>query len=117
MTAHRLIGTARGCNLYSDPNEHPSELLAWRDGDYIGTIFPQMVMADGGPWFARRRGETARKFDNRHAALAHVVGGCPECTCDSVLCATDDTGDSCLNCGACLHGCPDDVCDMTEGKR
>jgi hypothetical protein len=78
MTAHELIGTARGCNLYSDPHGRPSELLVWRGGDYIGTIFPQMVMADGGPWFARRRGETARKFDNRHAALAHVVGGCPD---------------------------------------
>lgn len=30
------------------------------------------------------------------------------CTCDPVLCDTDDTGDSCMDCASCLWGCPAD---------
>jgi hypothetical protein len=35
-----------------------------------------------------------------------ITDRCPACTCDPVLCETDDSGASCADCGACLHGCP-----------
>ena len=40
---------------------------------------------------------------------------CPEfCRCDPILCATDDTGDHCIEsrCAICIDGCPlGDDCD------
>jgi hypothetical protein len=42
------------------------------------------------------------------------VGGCPDCTCDPALCESDETGESCVDCGACLHGCTEGECDMTK---
>lgn len=44
-----------------------------------------------------------------------VAGGCPDCVCDPILCACDDTGEHCIEsgCGACQDGCPTDEHDMT----
>jgi hypothetical protein len=106
--------TTHGVDLYDDGL---GGLKAYRGHEFVGAAFPSVVHEAAGSWFGRRRGETARRFDTRHAALAHLVGGCPDCTCDQALCESDETGDSCLDCGACLHGCPEDEHDMTKETR
>jgi hypothetical protein len=71
----------------------------------------------GGTWHSGVEGRARKaveEFDyrvaSRHSGIAYFVHGCPDCVCDPVLCETDDSGDSCLDCGFCLHGC-------TEGEH
>lgn len=59
------------------------------------------VIRRGGEWHTATTGELAARFG------AFI---CAECCCDPVLCETDDSGDSCLDCGPCVHGCPLDEC-------
>jgi hypothetical protein len=106
--------TTHGLDLFE--HEHPHEILAWRGTELVGYAFPAVVAEPGGTWFGRLRGRDAVPFPSRHAALAYVVGGCPECRCVPFLCESDDTGRYCIDvgCGACQNGCPDDVCEMTK---
>lgn len=108
--------TARGVDVYDD---RLGGLWAYRGGRYAGSAFPVPAAEPDKDWFGRRQGETARRFPSRHAALAHVVGGCPECRCEPERCKADDSGTYCVEvgCGACLNGCPDDLCDMREDRR
>jgi hypothetical protein len=93
---------------------HPESLYAFDGTILVGRASPWAAGEPDGDWYARRTGKKAGRFAGRHQALAHIVGGCPDCVCDPVLCAADDTGDSCLDCGYCLNGCSADECDMTK---
>jgi hypothetical protein len=105
----------------TNPTRHrlepsPTQTTVWLGDRHIGTAFPLVVGDPGTDWIGRLRGHPGQRFGNEHRALAYVIGRCPECVCDPVLCASDDTGDSCLDCGPCLHGCPEGECDMREGS-
>jgi hypothetical protein len=105
--------TTQGLDLFEDYRW----ITAWRGTEHVGQAFAVVVDEPDKHWFGKLRGQDAVRFETRHAALAHVVGGCPDCTCDPILCAEDDSGDSCIDCGACLHGCPEGLCDMTEENQ
>lgn len=113
MTALTPLGTVRGVDLFGDAR---GGIEAHRDGVLIGNAFPQNLRHPDGRWYGKRRGVTAVLFDSRHLALAYLLGGCPECQCDPLLCAAYGNGAYCalVNCGVCLNGCPDGECDVTE---
>ena len=116
MIAAKPIGSVHGLDLFQKPD---CTVTAWRGPMFVGAAFPAVTTQPDGPWFGRRQGQSARRFDTEHSALAYVVRGCPECVCVPFLCRTDDTGEHCadMSCGPCLHGCPEGECDMTEENR
>ena len=111
MTASTSLGSRHGLDLFRNDR---GEILAWRGSDCVGHAFPKFTNDPEGLWFGRLRGQTAQLFRTRHKALAYVLGGCPDCLCEPALCRGDDSGQYCelVNCGACLHGCPEDECGM-----
>jgi hypothetical protein len=108
--------TTHGIDLLEDGR---CGYYAYRGDEWIGHAFPRVygVSSADRTWYVKRPGLTARRFATRHAALAHLVGGCPGCVCVPALCESDETGASCMDCVACLHGCPEDLCDMTKENR
>ena len=112
-----MTATKRWTTHGLDVFDWPDVVEVWRGCDRVGLAFPVVVARPEGPWFGKLRGQIAQRFPTRHTALAHVVGGCPECTCEPVACAEDDSGDSCLNCGACMNECPEDECSMLKESR
>lgn len=115
MTAAQFLLTTHGFDLF----ERPEVIAAWRGSEVVGWAFPAVVAEPDGPWFGRLRGQNAMPFDTRHSALAFVVGGCPDCVCQPVLCEHDDSGRHCedANCGFCLNGCSAGECPMTQGDN
>lgn len=115
MTASRTIN---GVTLIPHPINGMT-FLADRDGMCLGEIFAWRVSQPDGSWCVRLGGQVARKFPSEHAALAFLVGGCPECRCTPELCESDDTGQHCIDagCGVCLNGCPEDVCDVLKEAK
>lgn len=112
MSIGTPLGSRHGYDMFERPN---GRVDAWRGSDWAGYAFPaDAVIVGATDWVARREHEDAVHVATRHSALAHILGGCPDCVCEPVLCRNDDTGRSCeaVNCGACLHGCPEDECDM-----
>ncbi len=106
--------TTHGIDLIERPD---GRVDAWRGSQWQGYVFPASAAIVGtSGWVARRDGESSQPFPTRHAGLAHIVGGCPDCICTPAVCATDDSGDHCaeLNCGYCLNGCPENLCPVGE---
>lgn len=117
MSISRPLCTTHGIDLFERPN---GDVYGYRGSEFVGITFPVRVDSPDGEWFARTSGyPVATEVPSRHAGIAHVVGGCPDCVCEPVLCETDDTGDSCLSCGFCLNGCSTGECPWpatdTEG--
>lgn len=81
---------------------------------FVGEVSPWVQGKPDGDWYGKRSGEDAGRFPTRHQALAHVVGGCPGCTCEPVPCATDESGDNCPVGEFCLYGCTEDLRDMRK---
>jgi hypothetical protein len=89
---------------------HPGSLYAFDGTILAGRASPWVKDEPDGDWYARRTGKKALRLPGRHQALAHIVGGCPDCSCEPEKCRTDDSGDSCMGCGYCLDGCSADLC-------
>jgi hypothetical protein len=71
VTAAKPLHTTCGVDLYDDGL---GGLKAYRGHQFVGAAFPSVVPEPSGSWFGRRRGEPARRFDSRQAALAYLVG-------------------------------------------
>jgi hypothetical protein len=101
VSVARPLHTTHGIDLFEKPD---GWVYGHRGSDLAGWTFH-----NGAEWRARR---TCEPYDyrvaSRHAGIAYFVGGCPDCVCNPVLCAADDTGESCLDCGFCMHGCSAD---------
>lgn len=104
MTAAKPLYTTNGIELFEKPD---GRVYGYRGSDLAGATWP---IAD--IWRAQLAGETeSMRLTSRHAGIAHVVGRCPDCVCDAYACEHDDTGDSCMDCGYCLHGCSAGECE------
>jgi hypothetical protein len=99
----------------------PTQTTVWLGDRHIGTVFPLVVEPKPGDppsdWIGRRRGHPGQRFGNEHRALAYVIGRCPDCRCDPERCVPGEVNDTCLDCEACLNGCPENECEMTEEIR
>jgi hypothetical protein len=111
VTAAKPLYTTNGIELFEKPG---GRVYGYRGSQWVGYTFPVAAVFPGesdSQWVARRDGEEAVNVASRHAGIAHVVDRCPDCVCDSYACEHDDTGDSCLDCGYCLHGCSAGECE------
>jgi hypothetical protein len=88
----------------------PGSVYAFDGTIQVGTAFPVVVAEPDGPWYGRRTGKSAVRFDTRHQALAHIVGGCPDCSCEPDRCVPGEVSDTCLDCTYCLKGCTVNAC-------
>jgi hypothetical protein len=84
---------------------HPGSLYAFDGTILIGRASPWGKGEPDGDWYARRTGKKAVRLPGQHQALAHIVGGCPDCRCDDNTCAV------------CVGGCPEDLCPVGEEAR
>lgn len=103
MTAVKRLHTTHGVDLFEKPD---GTVYGWRGSDLLGWTWHT-----GAEQRARRTVEPCDyRVAGRHAGIAYVIGGCPDCSCAPVLCRDDDSGAHCeaVNCGYCLHGCSDD---------
>ena len=88
----------------------PGSLYAF-DGTILrGTAFPVVIAEPDGDWYGRRTGKAAVRFGSRHEALAHIAGGCPDCSCEPAFCRTGGLHCQEVGCKFCLNGCPEGVC-------
>ena len=93
--AHANAPTVHSLRVLGDPN---GKAVVWSGdgGTFIGHISPWVLGQPDGDWYGKRSRQDAGRFSTRHAALAHVVGGCPD----------PET---------CPGGCPED--EPTEKRR
>lgn len=62
----------------TDPAYTVSDGGAVTVGDaLVGWVSPWNLDEPGGDWYARRRKQSAWRVRNRHDALQHVLGRCP----------------------------------------
>lgn len=106
MSVGHFLPTTHDIDLVEKPN---GKVYGWRGSDLIGAVWLAGVLG----WSVRRVGDQAdTRVQSRHQGLNVLVGGCPDCVCVPMLCASDETGLHCgdMNCGYCLHGCSEDEC-------
>ncbi len=108
MSVGTFLLTTHGIDLIERTS---GQVYAWRGTDLVGAVWP-----DYRGWNALLRGSEQRQVLSRHAGLANLVGGCPDCVCDQRECESDDAGRHCetVNCGYCLHGCSEDCPPSTS---
>jgi hypothetical protein len=91
----------------------PGSVYAFDGTVQVGTAFPVVIAEPDGSWYGRRTGKAAVRFAGRHLALAHIVGGCPDCSCEPGFCRTGGLHCAEVGCGFCLNGCSANVCPAT----
>jgi hypothetical protein len=91
-----------GLDIRALDRQHPGSLYAFDGTILVGRASPWVKGEPGGDWYARRTGKKAVRLPSRHQALAHIVGGCPDCRCDD------------NSCQVCIDGCPESQC-LSEG--
>jgi hypothetical protein len=106
MTAARTLLTTHDIDLFEAPD---GSVKGYRGSELVGATW----FGYGNHWWAQRVGEPLENVVSRHAGIRHFVGGCPDCVCGPLLCASDDTGNSCLGCGYCLNGCSAGECEVS----
>lgn len=94
VTGVKVLPAARGVDLFESVN---GNVYGFRDLAFVGSVLQSAAQPD--VWLARRGREPFVVTGTRHSAIAHLVGGCPDCTCEL---------------GCCVHRCPDHECATTQ---
>lgn len=106
----------RGLDVVS-LESRPGSLYAFDGTIKVGRVSPWVAGEPDGDWYARRTGRKAVRLPGRHQALAHVVGGCPDCLCEPGFCRTGGLHCAEVDCPYCLNGCTASLCAPTANQE